>query len=220
MSGARLRTIRAAGTLLALVLAGCATTADTARTPPTAEAVTAGDATRQAWWAAYPAWAFSGRAAIESGGRGGNGRIEWQQHDIRRYEIALSAPITRQSWRLSGDLHSESGWIDGLEGGPREGEDAEALLLETTGWQVPLQQIGDWVRGMPADVVPVTGLVHDADGRPARFEQAGWTVRYTGWRPGAAGGPDLPAKIEAVRRDGATVARVRLVIEDWTFAAP
>lgn len=218
MSGRRAMSRRFAGAGIVLMLAGCATTADTVRTPPTAEAVTAADAARRAWWAAYPAWAFTGRAAIESGGRGGNGRIEWQQHDARRYEIALSAPITRQSWRLSGDLHSESGRIDGLEGGPREGEDAEALLLETTGWQVPLQQIGDWVRGMPADVVPVTGLVHDADGRPARFEQAGWTVRYTGWRPGAAGGPDLPAKVEAETEGGR--ARVRLVIEDWTFAAP
>jgi outer membrane lipoprotein LolB len=209
-----------AGAGIVLMLAGCATTADTVRTPPTAEAVTAADAARRAWWAAYPAWAFTGRAAIESGGRGGNGRIEWQQHDARRYEIALSAPITRQSWRLSGDLHSESGRIDGLEGGPRQGDDAEALLLETTGWQVPLQQIGDWVRGMPADPYPLAAIEYDTQGRPSKFEQAGWTVRYTAWRPGAAGGPDLPAKVEAERRDGGTVARVRLVIEDWTFAAP
>jgi outer membrane lipoprotein LolB len=128
----------------------------------------------------------------------------------------LSAPVTRQSWRLIGDLHSEAGRIEGLEGGPRDGEFAEDLLLETTGWSVPLQQLGSWVRGAPAAEYPVQAIVYDADGRPESFQQAGWTVRYTAWRPGPTGAPELPAKIEADSGD----ARVRLAIEDWTFASP
>jgi len=211
----------AAWSLAAALLAGCATTGTAVRTeaPPSAEAIAEQARACRDWWAQYDTWGFTGRAAIENAGRGGSGRIEWRQDDARHYQIALSAPITRQSWRLIGDLHSESGRIEGLEGGPREGEDAESLLQETTGWQVPLQQIGDWVRGMPAGPYPLTAIDYDAEGRPARFEQAGWTVRYTGWRPGAAGGPDLPAKIEAETAGDAGRARVRLVIEDWTFAS-
>ena len=208
----------ASGLAVLLALAGCATMAPSK--PAALSASTEVIAQRQRasgeWWSQYEAWSFSGRAAISKGDKGGSGRIEWQQRDLRRYEIALSAPVTRQSWRLIGDLHSEAARIEGLEGGPRDGEFAEDLLREATGWEVPLQQLGSWVRGGPAAEYPVEAAVYDAHGRPASFNQAGWAVRYTAWRPGPAGSPDLPAKIEAESGD----ARVRLAIEDWTFATP
>jgi outer membrane lipoprotein LolB len=212
-------TLRAFVAALAMVafLAGCATTAPARRAPAlSAEALASRQHARQEFLAQYEMWSFSGRAAISKGDKGGSGRIEWQQQGQRRYEIALSAPVTRQSWRLIGDLHSEAGRIEGLEGGPRDGEFAEDLLLETTGWSVPLQQLGSWVRGAPASEYPVQAIVYDAEGRPESFQQAGWTVRYTAWRPGPSGAPELPAKIEAESGD----ARVRLAIEDWTFASP
>ena len=208
----------AALALMAGALVGCATTAPTRTAAPllSLEALAERQRARSEWLGLHETWSFSGRAAISKGDKGGSGRIEWRQHDQRRYEIALSAPVTRQSWRLIGDLHSEAGRIEGLEGGPRDGELAEDLLLETTGWDVPLQQLGSWVRGAPASEYPAQAIVHDAEGRPASFEQAGWTVRYTEWRPGPVGQPDLPVRIEAASGD----ARVRLLIEDWTFASP
>ena len=208
----------AALALMAGALVGCATTAPTRTAAPLLSAAARAERqrARSEWLGLHETWSFSGRAAISKGDKGGSGRIEWRQHDQRRYEIALSAPVTRQSWRLIGDLHSEAGRIEGLEGGPRDGELAEDLLLETTGWDVPLQQLGSWVRGAPASEYPAQAIVHDAEGRPASFEQAGWTVRYTEWRPGPVGQPDLPVRIEAASGD----ARVRLLIEDWTFASP
>lgn len=203
--------------VLAAMLTGCATLAPVGA-PPTLSAEARAERQRagDAWWSQYARWSFTGRAAISRGDKGGSGRIEWEQLDRNRYSIGLSAPVTRQSWRLTGDLHSEAGRIEGLEGGPRDGESAEDLLLQTTGWEVPLQQLGSWVRGAVAGDYPVESVEYDADGRISRLRQAGWTVHYTAWRPGPAGAPDLPAKIEA--ESGA--ARVRLAIEDWTFASP
>jgi outer membrane lipoprotein LolB len=202
---------------LMLGLAACATTA-TRRQPQAlaGEALAEKVREREAWLSQYAAWSFSGRAAIRKGREGGSGRIEWTQSDERRYSISLSAPVTRQSWRLNGDLHSEAGRLEGLEGGPREGEFAEDLLLKATGWDVPLQQLGRWVRGAPASEYPLDEVRYDAQGRPSQLRQAGWIVRYTAWRAGPAGQPDLPAQIEAESGD----ARVRLVIEEWTFASP
>ena len=200
-----------------LLLAGCATTAPTRPAPPlSAEARAERQRERAEWLSLYSTWSFSGRAAISRGAKGGSGRIEWEQLDRNRYSIALSAPVTRQSWRLTGDLHSEAGRIEGLEGGPRDGEFAEALLLEATGLQVPLQQLGSWVRGAPAAGYPVESLEYDGQGRPSLLRQAGWSVRYTAWRPGPAGQPDLPARIEAESGD----AKVKLQIDDWLFASP
>ena len=201
----------------ALLLSGCATTAATRTAPPLSADVQAERQRERAeWLSLYEAWSFSGRAAISRGDKGGSGRIEWEQLDQRRYSIALSAPVTRQSWRLIGDLHSEAGRIEGLEGGPRDGEFAEELLLQATGWEVPLQQLGSWVRGAPAAEYPVESVEYDGQGRLALLRQAGWTVRYTAWRPGPTGQPDLPARIEAESGD----ARVKLQIDDWTFASP
>lgn len=199
-------------------LAGCATPSVRV-TPAPALAGDALDARlreRDAWIARTEAWGFAGKAGISRAGKGGSGRIEWDQRAGGAYDVALSAPITRQSWRLSGDLASGAGRIDGLSGGPREGADAEALLESTTGWRVPLRLLGAWVRGAVAPGVPAPAIDYDAAGRPQRFEQAGWTVRYLEWRAGPAGAPDLPVRIDAESGD----ARVRLVIEDWMFASP
>ncbi len=201
----------------ALSLGGCAGVSTRSTPPPlTGEALAERVSARDAWMSQFETWSFSGRAAVRKGKQGGNGRIEWTQHDARRYSVSLSAPVTRQSWRLDGDLHSEAGRLEGLDGGPREGEFAEELLREATGWDVPLQQLGRWVRGAPASEMPVESIAYDAQGRPSRLRQAGWMVRYVAWRAGPAGQPDLPTEIEAESGD----AQVRLILEEWTFASP
>ncbi len=202
--------------LAVVVLAGCATAPARTVPPLSAEALAERRQARAEWLSLYATWSFTGRAAISRGDRGGSGRIEWEQRDRDRYSVALSAPVTRQSWRLSGDLASGGGRLEGLEGGVREGSPAETLLLDTLGWRVPLRELGHWVRGAPADGVPVESADYDAEGRLALLRQSGWTVRYAEWRPGAVGQPDLPVRIEAESGD----ARVRLAIEDWTFASP
>jgi outer membrane lipoprotein LolB len=203
---------RIAAVVAVAALSGCLSAP--VREAPSADVVAARQRERSEWLSLYATWSFSGRAAIGVGDRGGSGRIEWEQHDRDRYSVSLSAPVTRQSWRLSGDLRSGSGRIEGLEGGPRDGDSAEALLLQTTGWRVPVRELSQWVRGAPAEGIAVEAAEYDAEGRPALLRQSGWTVRYTEWRPGPVGQPDLPARIEAESGN----ARIRLAIEDWTFA--
>ena len=138
--------------------------------------------------------------AINNAGKGGNGRIDWQQ-DGPRYVVSLSAPVTRQSWRLIGDTHSEAGRLEGLEGGPREGEDAEALLLEATGWDIPVNALAHWVRGLRRRVCPAkTGLFRG--GPPAAVEQAGWRIEYPNGSTRQVAATELPRRIEARRGPG------------------
>ncbi|MFB8831670.1 lipoprotein insertase outer membrane protein LolB [Azotobacter sp. CWF10] len=44
----------------------------------------------------------------------------------------------------------EAGRLEGLAGGPRDGEDAQQLLLEATGWDIPVNQLPEWIRGLVA----------------------------------------------------------------------
>ena len=164
---------------------------------------------------AQPDWNFQGRVAVSRGRDGGSGRIDWVQQGSG-YEVQLSAPVTRQSWRLLGDTAGAGSRLEGLQGGTREGADAGQLLREATGWDIPVNQLPDWTRGLVLESEGERGVQRDADGRPRRMQQAGWDVQYLEWSPAEAGKPALPRRIEAVRGD----AKVRLVIDQWGSAAP
>jgi len=155
-------------------------------------------------------WSLSGRIAVSNGDRGGSGRIDWQQQ-ARGYTISLSAPVTRQSWRLSGD--DRGARLEGIAGGPREDADVEQLLLSATGWNIPVRALQDWVRGIPApasEFGPENRVYSGA--LPTRLEQAGWSIEYQEWHPATPGGPELPRRI--VARSGK--ASVKLLVDAWT----
>jgi len=154
--------------------------------------------------------------AVSKGKDGGSGRIDWKQ-DGRRYVVELSAPVTRQSWKLTGDTHSEAGRLEGLSGGPRDGEDAQQLLLEATGWDIPVNQLPEWIRGLVAgDAAGPEKVERDGEGRPRRMQQMGWQVQYLDWYPADAGRPALPRRIEASNGD----AKVRLLVDQWGQGTP
>ena len=213
-----------AGTALAIALSLSACVSMGERRAPAAPAVVgsvsvqaqAVEAARVSALRAQPQWAFQGRVAVNKGRNGGNGRIDWQQQG-RGYVVELSAPVTRQSWKLSGDSHHEGGRLEGLEGGPREGEDAQQVLLEATGWDIPVNQLPDWVRGLVADdAAAAERIERDGDGRPRRVEQMGWQIQYLDWYPAQGDRPALPRRMEAVNGD----AKVRVVVDSWTLGTP
>lgn len=201
---------------LALGLAACA--GRQARTPPPAgsvplQAAEQAQEQRAQQLAAQSEWSLAGRVAIQKAGKGGSGRIDWQQQG-GAYTVALSAPVTRQSWRLDVAADGQAR-IDGLEGGARQGDDAERLLQEATGWEIPVAALADWARGLAAAGLPAAQLRFGADGRLAHIDQGGWRIDYPVWQsPAASGQAILPARIEARRGD----AKVRLIIDAWNGA--
>lgn len=190
-----------------LLLGGCVSAPPRPAVPVDAVAAREADARR----AALVDWSLEGRVAISNARQGGSGRLDWTQRG-ERYDLTLSAPVTRQGWRLSGDASSAR--LDGVEGGPREGADVEALLFGATGWEIPVRAMVDWVRGVAAaeDVHGPARMEHGAGNLPARLEQAGWAIEYRDWFEAGPGQPALPRRIEASRDQ----ARVRLVVDGWT----
>ena len=201
------------GLLLAatlLLLGGCASHSARKAPPVAAEVEMATQQAREAVLLADPDWSLAGRVALANGSRGGSGRLEWRQA-ADHYSVALSAPITRQSWRLT--VNPGGATIEGLDGGPRHGLEPSALLLHSTGWQVPVEALPAWLRGARAPGLGEATLQFGADGRLQRMVQGGWTIEYANWRlpDEADGGIAMPHRMEAVRED----ARVRLVVDAW-----
>lgn len=186
--------------LSALLLAACAPVP--VRTAGDADLLAAQSA-REALLREQGAWQLTGRLAVSAGGEGGSGRLDWRQQPDG-YDIQLAAPVTRKSWRLV----SRAGRVrlEGLEGGTREGADAEALLAEATGWDIPVAALADWARGARAP--GPARIEFGPGGLPALIVQQGWTVEYRDWLPGES---PRPRRVFATR-EGATV---RLVVERW-----
>ena len=162
---------------------------------------------REAVLAAQDQWSLSGKIAVTDGRDGGSGRIEWwQQQD--RYRIEIRAPVSGRTWRLSGTR--DHALLEGLDGGPRRGGDAEALLREHVGWTVPIADLVAWARGARGE--GTAQIEFDAEARPARIVQRGWTVDYRAWSEGE---PQLPRKVFAA----SGTRRVRLVVERWQVGA-
>ena len=193
--------------VLASLASACATQPAKPALPALVGAPEANQAARATALAAFPGWSMTGRIAVTNGQQGGSGRIEWRQ-DGARYVATLSAPVTRQGWRVSGG--PDGATLEGMAGGPRSGPDAAALVFEATRWRVPVDALGDWLLALQRD--GDTAHFGD-DGRIDRIKGEGWVVSYADWR--AVQGVELPGRIEAVQ--GA--AKVRLVVDDWTLGA-
>ncbi len=162
-------------------------------------------ATRETALAAHPDWSLSGRIAISDGKDGGSGRIDWKQRGSD-FDIRLSAPVTRQSWRLVREGANVR--LEGLEGGTLEGTDAEALLYQALGWLVPVDALASWARGARADA-STAQLQFGVDGLPSLLTEDNWSVDYRAWDAGSD--PPRPKKVFASQGD----AKVRLSVDNW-----
>lgn len=194
----------------ALLLSACAGQATREALPPVAGDPQQHQQRRETALAAAPDWSLAGRVALSNGRDGGSGRIDWSQQGSN-YNVSLSAPVTRQSWRLSGQPGQAR--LEGLEGGTREGSDASALLLEATRWQIPVEALASWVRGARADAGTFgpASVQFAADGRISHMQQGGWSIDYADWRQVTGAPTELPHRLNAVRGD----AKVRLIVDQW-----
>jgi outer membrane lipoprotein LolB len=191
--------------MFAIALSACAARAPRESLPAIEGAPDAHQDARILAIGALPSWSMSGRVAVSNGKDGGSGRIEWKQVG-ERYDVALSAPVTRQSWRVTGG--EGEAVLEGLSGGPRTGPDAGELVFEATRWRIPVEALSDWVMG----TTHFNGRTHyGPDGRVDRIDENGWVVTYSDWRRNEGSALELPGRIEATQGE----ARVRLVVDQW-----
>lgn len=197
--------MRACGRSL-LVLAACALAAcapvRTRETPAALEQLAA----REAQLAPRTHWSLSARIFVSDGAQNsGSGDLEWT-HDGDSYRFTLRAP-TGRTWKLSGDAREAV--LEGVDAQPLRGEDPARLLRERLGWDVPVADLADWVRGVRA-ASGSAEVQYDGQGRPAVLSQDGWKIEYRDWFDDLA--PPMPRRVYAARGN----ARVKLAVERWS----
>ncbi|MGA9334122.1 MAG: lipoprotein insertase outer membrane protein LolB [Rudaea sp.] len=152
-------------------------------------------------------WELTAHIGVSDGRDGGSGQLEWRQ-DGDNFSFTVRAPVTGRTWKLSGD--KTRAMLEGVDPKPDTDSQAQRLLKQRLGWDVPLNDLAAWVRGLRAPSSDAT-LVFDAQDRPAVLDQDGWKVEYRGWFDDR--NPPLPRKLFASKGK----AHVRMVIENWSF---
>ncbi|MEO8001753.1 MAG: lipoprotein insertase outer membrane protein LolB, partial [Arenimonas sp.] len=153
------------------------------------------------------AWSFRGRIAISDGKQSGTVKMRWQQRG-EQFDIEISLPITNQKYRLR-SIHNKVR-LEGFGLVMLEGDSAEAVLQEATGWRIPFRDMQQWLRGIRTN--SATPIEFAPNGLPAQFSENGWLVDYRGWDAAVL---PMPTKVFANSSDKGKSASVRLQIEAW-----
>ena len=176
--------------LTALLLGGCAATPHLQSSRSAAE---------------FSDWQLNGRIALTHGDQGWHASLWWQQR-VDGYQLKVSGPLGQGGFQLSGD---EYGVVLVDAGGNASfARDGDALLLQATGWRLPVAGMRYWVRGLPVPDTEAT-RVYDESGRLSHLEQSGWSIYYQRYQ--LVEGALVPSKMQLARDD----VDVRLVINQW-----
>ncbi len=166
-------------------------------------------ADRQQALQSFSHWELTGKLAVRQPGDSGSAVINRWTQTQEHYELALSSSfLGLGSTRLTGS----PGFIE-LElsdGETYASSDPQGLIHAATGWELPIDALVWWVRGLPAPDGDFR-LAFEKDGQLAQIEQRGWTIRYERWRAFMDDRPALPARLTARKDD----KLVRLVVSSW-----
>ena len=180
-----------AGLLAVLLVGGCATT-PAPRGSQSAAAVTA--------------WQLNGRVSLTRGEEGWHASLYWQEQTDTFY-LRVSGPLGQGGFQLNGDARGIV--LVDADGQRFIAQDVDALLVQVTGWQLPVKGLRYWIRGLPAPAAGKAQATRDEVGQLLRLEQSGWTVNYQRYQ--LIGDVLLPVKLQLLHADIA----VRIVIDQW-----
>ena len=150
-------------------------------------------------------FSLQGRIGVSNGKDAGSGQFQWTQTGDH-FDFSLRVTLTGDRVRLEGEPGRVT--LTDAEGRRQTGFDAEQLLLERTGWRVPVTHLAYWIRAMraPGDLaIPK----FDAERQLQQLQQGGWTIEYRAWTRDRT--PPLPQRLQA--RSGNH--SVKVVVRSW-----
>jgi len=160
---------------------------------------------RLARLAPLDAWTLEGRLAVSDDQDGGSGFLNWQQ--IRgESQLNFHGALGRGAWRLQTDAAGAQ--LEFADGRIFRADSIDALVRGQIGWNVPVDKLSWWVRGLAAPGKPGQRVL-DEEGRLSLLNQHGWTIEYG--RYAAVDGEAMPSKMTARQAD----RTVKLAVRKW-----
>jgi outer membrane lipoprotein LolB len=145
-------------------------------------------------------WQLSGKIGLRNGKQGHSAYLNWRQCG-EHYTIRLTGPLGQGAAQLTGNNSLAS--LQTSDQQRFQSANAEQLLAEHFGWQLPVSQLLYWIRGIPDPSHPHQPTAGSG------FQQRQWQLAYPRLMP--VENYQLPAKVIAEQ----TPLKVTLVIKDW-----
>ncbi len=119
-------------------------------------------------------WELKGRIAINDGAKGWHVNVTWNQSGSD-YQIRLYGPLGQGSASIEGD--AQGVMMQRPDGAILRDKDADALLKEQLGWQVPVKALRYWIVGLPS-LAKIENRQLDTLGRMIVLQQLNWLIQY------------------------------------------
>ncbi|WP_158782860.1 lipoprotein insertase outer membrane protein LolB [Pantoea sp. BAV 3049] len=136
-------------------------------------------------------------------------RFNWQQTSPDRYRLLLTNPLGSTELQL--DAQGSVVQIVDNKGKRYTGNDAESMIAQLTGMDIPLANLRQWMVGLPGDATDYS-LDDQYRLREVNYSRNGqqWKVDYSGYDSRQQ--PNLPSNMEL--HEGSQ--RIKLKMDSWT----
>lgn len=151
------------------------------------------------------AWALKGRLAVSDENDGGSGTLRWQENPGGS-RMDFHGAMGRGAWRLVAEPGQAE--LELADGKRYSAETVGELIREQLGWEIPVENLSWWVRGVEAPG-PADQRILGELGTLSLLSQSGWDIEFGRYRE--VQGLSLPLKLTARQGD----KRVKLAIRDW-----
>jgi outer membrane lipoprotein LolB len=153
-------------------------------------------------------WQLKGKLAYRNDSVSGSAWFDWSQHGDK-FTIYLSGPFGVGTVQISGNAQvitlSQPGEPD------ISSHSSSALTQRLFGWQLPVEQMRSWVRGIPAS--PSSGVIKtfNEEGLLDSLQENDWQLTISRYQTGPRG--QVPGKIKG-RSDKLAFT---LLLKEWSF---
>lgn len=159
---------------------------------------------------AIDSWQLRGKLAYRNQADSGSAWFDWRQQGDD-FTIYLSGPFGVGTVQINGNAQtitlSQPGEAD------ISSHSSSALTQRLFGWQLPVEQMRAWVRGLPASSSAGGIKTFNQQGLLNTLQEDGWQLAISRYQDGPRG--QLPGKIKG-RSDQLSFT---LLLKDWSFPA-
>jgi outer membrane lipoprotein LolB len=150
-------------------------------------------------------WSLEGRLAVSNGEDGGSGHLNWQEQ-AGGSRMDFHGAMGRGAWRLLSD--GQGAVLEMADGARFQAESVDELIRAQLGWEIPVDTLAWWVRGMAAPG-EIQFQVLDDEGHLNTLHQRDWAIEFGNYRQ--FGELQLPVKMTARQEKKS----VKLAIRRW-----
>jgi outer membrane lipoprotein LolB len=161
---------------------------------------------RQPQLEAISHWRLRARIGIVTETQSGSADLQWEQRD-KTFNLKVTGALGRGLIAIEGAEESVS--MQTGKGETLSAASAEDLILQQTGWLIPVSGLRKWILGLPSGLYADESYTLDNSGRLEKLQGGGWQVEYR--RYGAYAGFQLPDRIYMQNKQ----VKIRLAVINW-----